>query len=414
MPVEQTLNVMPRLMDAMDHAHHQGSFWRRALALRLQHLEAGQLTIRDAQGTQSYGTESELHAHMHIKDDVVFRRIVLGGTMAVAETYMEGLWDCDDLFSLFRIFAKFRGMVQRMDSVWAQWAMPMLKFGEWLSSNTLAGSKKNIAAHYDLGNDLFELFLDPTLTYSSAYYQNPDMSLEQASIAKLDRMCRMVELEASDHLLEIGSGWGSLAMHAAQHYGCRVTTITLSKEQKALAEQRIKAKGLDQKIEVRLIDYRELEGTFDKIISIEMIEAVGHRYLGKYFKTIDQLLKPEGLAAIQAITVPDQAHAEHLKQVDFIQKYIFPGSKIPSVGVILEAVRDNSALLMTDLKDIGLDYAKTMMTWRASFIAQREAVLKLGYDERFIRMWDYYLNYCAAGFNERYLGTVQLQFRKEA
>jgi cyclopropane-fatty-acyl-phospholipid synthase len=265
-----------------------------------------------------------------------------------------------------------------------------------------------------LGNDLFELFLDPTLTYSSAYYKTPDLSLEQASVAKLDRMCQMVELKSSDHLLEIGSGWGSLAMHAAKTYGCQVTTITLSEEQKALAEQRIKDKGLDHLIEVRLIDYRHVEGVFDKIISIEMIEAVGHKYLGTYFKTIDHLLKPKGIAAIQAITVPDQAYAEHLKQVDFIQKYIFPGSKIPSVGALLGAVKNHSSLVMTDLKDLGLDYAKTMMDWRTTFVAQQKAVESLGYDERFIRMWDYYLNYCAAGFAERYLGTVQLQFRKEA
>jgi cyclopropane-fatty-acyl-phospholipid synthase len=374
-------------------------------------LKGGALHWTDAEGTQVLGTGDRV-ASVIIHDPSVYSVFVLQGTMGIAEAYMDGKWESDDLFSLFAFFARERHAVESLDGPLTKWARPLLRFGEVLATNTLNGSRKNIQAHYDLGNEMFELFLDPTMTYSSAYFLKENMSLKEASIAKLDRMCQQLELKETDHLLEIGSGWGSMAMHAAQNYGCRVTTLTLSVEQKALAEERIASAGLSDCIEVLLRDYREMDGVFDKLVSIEMIEAVGHQYLGTYFSKIDHLLKPNGIAAIQAITVPDQAYGEHLRNVDFIQKYIFPGSKIPCVGEILKQVSSSSSMTMTDLKDIGIDYSKTMLMWRKDFVENLDKVRSLGYDERFIKMWDYYLNYCAAGFSERYLGTVQMQFRK--
>ena len=388
------------------------SMWKSIIIELFQQLKGGQLLLIDKDESLHLGTPGPLHAQIILRDKDIYRRLALGGTMAFAETYMEGMWESPDLFSLFRLFAQQRELISAMDGARTRWMMPLLKFGEWLRANTLKGSQKNISAHYDLGNDLFKLFLDPTLTYSSAYWEQPHLSLEDASLAKLDRMCRMVELKASDHLVEIGSGWGSFAHHAASKYGCRVTTITLSAEQKKLADERIKTSGLEGRVKVLLQDYRTLEGQYDKLVSIEMIEAVGHKYLGQYFKRCGELVKPGGLLALQAITLPDHAYAAHLKGVDFIQKYIFPGSKIPCVSVLCEQARKNSQMVLTDLKDLTLDYSKTMQMWRKNFVGKLDEVKKLGYDDRFIRMWDYYLNYCAAGFADRYLNTVQMQFRK--
>lgn len=387
-------------------------FLKNSILAQLAKLEGGELQLRDEEGTLRAGTAGGLQTRVEVHDPAFYRRMALGGTMAVAETYIHGDWDCDDLYSLFRLFARQRKSVAALDGGMSRWTRPVLLFGEWMSANTRKGSRRNISAHYDLGNDLFELFLDDTLTYSSAYFEKEDMTLKEASVAKLDRMCRQLELKEGEHLLEIGSGWGSMAMHAASRYGARVTTLTLSKEQKALADERMRQAGLEHLIEVKLQDYRDVQGHFDKLVSIEMIEAVGPQYFGTYFRQLHQLLKPGGLAAIQAITLPDQAYADHLKNVDFIQKYIFPGSKIPSVSVLLKAATEGTSLVMTDLHDLTLDYAKTMCIWRENFVAKLDEVRALGYDERFIRMWDYYLNYCAAGFAERYLGTVQMTFRK--
>jgi cyclopropane-fatty-acyl-phospholipid synthase len=407
------------LFQEVSQREQKSGWWRTKILKQLAKLSDVNLVIADEFGVSAIdssisGEQDILATKIVVKDRSFYRRVCLGGTMAVAETYMEGLWTCSNLFNLFRMFARQRDLVEKLDGRWTRWSVPFLKMAEWMRSNTLSGSRENIAHHYDLGNDFFELFLDPTLTYSSAIFEesNLDKNLQVASIAKCDRMCRMVELKKTDHLVEIGSGWGSLAIHAATHYGCRVTTITLSKEQKKYAEARILARGVSHLVEVKLVDYRELDGEFDKLISIEMIEAVGHEYIGEYFKTCASLLKPKGIAAVQAITVPDQAYADHLKNVDFIQKYIFPGSKIPCVSMLLEEAKKNSSFVMSDLKDITLDYAETMLQWRQEFVKHLDQVRDLGYDDKFIKMWDYYLNYCAAGFTERYLGTVQLQFRK--
>lgn len=377
----------------------------------LDKVKGGTITLKDPFGSWTFGDGGDPPVEVKIHDLSVYRRLALGGSLGAAESHLEGLWDCDDTYQLFRIFAKNRPLIEALDGGWTRWARP---FRQWISktmSNTLKGSRKNIAAHYDLGNDFFGLFLDPTMTYSSAWFQRPEMSLEEASTAKLERMCQMVELEEGDHLLEIGSGWGSLAIHAASTRGCRVRTITLSREQRAEVIERVRSQGLEDLITVDLVDYRQVEGFYDKIISIEMIEAVGPQFFGTYFETLANKLRPGGIAAIQAITIPDMAYDAHLKDLDFIQKYIFPGSKIPCLSALLDAAK-KQPLVLTDVHDLTLDYDRTMRHWRKDFVGKIDEVREMGYDERFIRMWDYYLNYCAAGFAERFLGTLQLQFRR--
>jgi len=388
----------------------EGFFRKRVFAV-LDGIKGGTLHLFDPTGNWTFGDGQRPYVEVSVHHASLYRRLALGGSLAAAETYMDGTWDCDDTYQLFRIFAKNRSLMASLDGGLTRLARP---FRQWLArtmSNTLGGSRRNIAAHYDLGNDFFGLFLDPTLTYSSAWFQRPEMSLEEASIAKLERMCQLVELEQKDHLLEIGSGWGSLAIHAASTRGCRVRTITLSREQREKVIERVRARGLENLITVDLVDYRQVEGSYDKIISIEMIEAVGPQFYGTYFETFAAKLRPGGLAAIQAITIPDMVYGDHLKDLDFIQKYIFPGSRIPCLSALLDSAK-NQPLVLTEVHDLTLDYDRTMRHWRRAFMGHLEQVRALGYDERFIRMWDYYLNYCAAGFAERYLGTLQLQFRR--
>ena len=389
-------------------------WWKKQIFNLLKQLDGGELTIVDGDETTAFGKKTDLNAKIIVKDSSFYRRIALGGTMAVGESFLEEVWTSPNLYHLFRIFARCKSLVDNMDQSWVRFTVPLLRLSEYFAENTLKGSRKNIAHHYDLGNDFFKLFLDPSLTYSSAIFEkdNIEKHLFTASQAKLERICKMIELKKSDHIIEIGTGWGSFAIYAATQYGCKVTTTTISKDQKALAEERIKEHQCSDLVEVKLLDYRELKGQYDKLVSIEMIEAVGHNYIGTYLKKCASLIKPLGITAIQAITIPDQAYQTHLKNVDFIQKYIFPGSKIPCVSNILQQAKANTTFILSDLKDITLDYAETMVQWRQKFIENLDQVRTLGYDEKFIKMWDYYLNYCAAGFAERYLGTVQLQFRK--
>jgi cyclopropane-fatty-acyl-phospholipid synthase len=282
----------------------------------------------------------------------------------------------------------------------------------WLNSNTTEGSRKNIAAHYDLGNDFFALFLDETLMYSSAIFNQHTSTLKDASELKLKTICEKLDLQATDHVIEIGTGWGGFAIYAAMHYGCKVTTTTISQQQYALAKSRVTAAGLQDKITLLLDDYRHLSGQFDKLVSIEMIEAVGHRFYDTYFAKISALLKPDGLALIQAITIQDQRYESAKKSVDFIQRYIFPGSCIPSNTAMLNSITRNSDLRLFDLEDIGPHYATTLKRWRENFFDKIEAVRKLGYSEEFIKMWEFYLCYCEGGFAERALGDVHLLLAK--
>jgi cyclopropane-fatty-acyl-phospholipid synthase len=281
------------------------------------------------------------------------------------------------------------------------------KLQHWLRPNSLSTSRRNIAEHYDLGNEFYRLWLDPTMTYSSGRYTLPGQSLESAQIAKYDALCQKLRIRSTDHVLEIGSGWGGFSVHAAKNYGCRVTTVTISEEQFKLAKQRFAEEGLAGRIEILLLDYRHLSGRFDKIVSIEMMEALGDRYLETYSSKINELLKPNGLVGLQFITVPDSRHAELRKGVDWIQKHIFPGSLLLSLGRVNRALNRTGNLTLHELEDLGASYAKTLHVWWECFNTQLDAVAALGFDERFVRKWNYYLQYCEAAFASRNISVVQ-------
>ena len=383
----------------------------RSVRARLATLEHGHLVIADGKNVEIYGRRTErcpLSATVRVHDPRFWTDIAFGGTIGAGEAYMQGYWSVNDLTALVRILLANRAVVDGMETGLARFSVPLRKALHWAARNTRAGSRRNIAAHYDLGNDFFRLFLDPTLMYSSAVFEGPDMTLEEASIAKLDRICRKLELKPDDHVLEIGTGWGGFALHAAQRYGCRVTTTTLSRQQYELARERIAAAGLADRVTLLLQDYRDLSGQYDKLVSIEMIEAVGYQYHDTYFRKCSELLRPNGRMLLQSITIADQRYEAAKNSVDFIQRYIFPGGCLPSVAVVTDALARVTDLRLFHLEDIGPHYAMTLARWRANFFRNIEQVRALGYPESFIRMWEFYLCYCEGGFAERAIGTVQM------
>ena len=334
--------------------------------------------------------------------------MVFGGSIGAGEAFMQEYFECDNLTNLIRLMVRNQAMLDGIETGLASITSPIQSWLHRINKNTQQGSRRNISAHYDLGNDFFRLMLDPTMMYSSAIFEKPDQSLEDASNAKLKRICQKLDLKPADHVLEIGTGWGGFAIYAAKNYGCQITTTTISQAQYTLALQRIKLAGLEDKISVLLSDYRDLTGTYDKLVSIEMIEAVGHQFYNAYFGQCGKLLKADGMMLLQAITIADQRYASAIKSVDFIQRYIFPGSCIPSVTAMLNSITKSSDLRLFDLDDIGPHYAKTLAKWRDNFFENIAEVRKLGYPETFIRMWEFYLCYCEGGFEERALGDVQM------
>lgn len=384
---------------------------QRAVRERLMAIQRGSLDISDGRTVDRYGTASSqhsLHETVRVHDPRFYSEMAFGGSVGAGEAYMQGYWSTDDLTAVMRIILQNRDVLDGMETGWARLTEPVRKMLHWAARNTRSGSRRNIRAHYDLGNDFFKLFLDPTMMYSSAIFEHEGMSLEAASIAKLDRICRKLDLKPEDHVMEIGTGWGGFALHAARHYGCHVTTTTISPSQHDVARERVAAAGLNERITLLQKDYRDLTGQYDRLVSIEMIEAVGHQYYDTFFRKCSELLKPEGAMLLQAITIADQRYEAAKKSVDFIQRYIFPGSCIPSVAAMTGAVARATDMRLTDLKDIGPDYAVTLRCWRKNFFANLEQVRALGYPESFIRMWEFYLCYCEAGFVERVIGDVQL------
>lgn len=325
---------------------------------------------------------------------------------------MLGYWTADNLTNVIRLMCLNQSVMDNLEGGYQWFTRPMLRVLHWLNSNTTEGSRKNIAAHYDLGNDMFQLFLDPTMMYSSAMFNAHTKTLQQASELKLKAICDKLDLKPDDHVVEIGTGWGGFAIYAAQNYGCRITTTTISRQQYELAKSRVEAAGLSDRITLLLEDYRHLQGQYDKLVSIEMIEAVGYQYYDTYFAKVSSLLKPDGLALIQAITIADQRYESAKKSVDFIQRYIFPGSCIPSNTAMLNSITKNTDLRLFDLEDIGPHYATTLRMWRENFFANIEQVRRLNYSEEFIKMWEFYLCYCEGGFEERALGDVHLLLAK--
>lgn len=388
---------------------------RKLLFGQLDRVEHGEIRIVDEFGERRFGRASDacpLSTTVHVNHLQLYADAAFGGTVGAGEAYIRGLWSCDDLVALVRIFILNRDVMDGLDSRWSFLSAPLRKLFHALNRNSRAGSARNIAAHYDLGNALYELMLDDTMAYSCGIFESPQATLRDASIAKFDAACRKLDLRPEDHLLEIGTGWGGLAIHAAQHYGCRVTTTTISHEQHRYATQKVARLGLGSRITLLTQDYRDLTGTYHKLVSIEMIEAVGANYLDTYLMQCSRLLKPDGAMLLQAITIRDQLYQQALKSVDYIQRYIFPGSFIPSVTAIAQSLTHATDLKITDLRDIGPHYARTLQLWRERFFTHLERVRQLGYPESFVRLWEYYLCYCEGGFAEGQLSTAQLLLTK--
>lgn len=384
--------------------------WYRLISRRLKRLKHGRLQVVSAFGRAEFGEESDISVTLVVKDTQVFGQLVFNGMLGAAEIYMQGGWECDDLVALVRLLVRNRDLLDNLDTSSLNPGAALWRGWHALKRNSRRGSRANIAAHYDLGNDFFAQFLDHDwMLYSSGLFHQDTDSLEAAQEQKLQRLCDKLQLTPDDHLLEIGTGWGGCAIFAAKHYGCRVTTTTLSRKQYEYAKKQVSEAGLDEYVTLLLKDYRDLEGTFDKLISIEMVEAVGHQFLPGFFQQCQALLAPNGLAAFQAITIQDHHYSQALQRVDFIKRYIFPGSFIPCVSVLTSQAAE-SRLRLVNLEDIGDSYALTLCHWRQRFLTKLDAIRQLGYDERFIRMWLFYFCYCEGGFRERSISDVQMVF----
>jgi cyclopropane-fatty-acyl-phospholipid synthase len=384
----------------------RGVVIRRLLTLDLP------LEIREA-GVAVVPSRHPAPLRVDVHDSRFWAAIAFDGSNGSGDAWTEGWWTTDDLTSVVRLFARHVDELSRLDGGLARIAMPLFKFAHRARRNTRQGAKENIHAHYDLGNAFFRRWLDPTLTYSSAWFTTPELSLEAAQLAKIDRLLARIELKAGEHLVEIGTGWGGLALRAAER-GARVTTVTISQEQHRLATERVAAAGLADRIDVRLCDYRDLTGTYDKLVSVEMIEAVGREFYAEFFATVSRLLAPGGIAAIQGITIREQHFARAAKEADFIKRRIFPGCCIPSVEALLAAMGRASDLNLIHFEDFAAHYARTLEAWRAAFKSRADELRGLGYDDRFQRLWEFYLSYCAGGFAERTLGVAHLVFAKPA
>ena len=391
-------------------------FLRQRLLAQMAGLQHGRLVLRDALGTVELGVPvtqpTDLIVHVDVLDPSFYRTIAANGSVGAGEAYMDGGWRCDNLVGLIQLLVRNRDLLDGMETGLARLGGTAMRVWHRLRSNTREGSRRNIAAHYDLGNEFFQLFLSSDLMYSSALWDGADDTLEAASARKLERICRKLDLKPTDRVIEIGTGWGGFAVYAAQNYGCHVTTTTISREQHALAAQRVADAGMGAHVTLLLEDYRDLDGRYDKLVSIEMVEAIGAPYLDMYFKKLGELLKPDGLALLQAITIEDHRYAQALKSVDFIKRHVFPGSFIPSIQALLDAKTRRSDLALVQLDDFGDSYARTLQAWRTRFMDQLQQVRVQGFDERFIRMWEFYLAYCEGGFRERSIGVAHLLLAK--
>ena len=388
---------------------------REAIFRLLSKLQVGSLTLHEGPCSHHFGSIDKPHepqAEVHIHSPAVYSQMLTGGSIGSGEAYMKGYWSSPDAMDVMRIFSANLVLLNKFDASQSVFVKLALKIAHRFNRNTYKGSQLNIAAHYDLGNEFFQLFLDPTMMYSSALFSDKSASLEVASETKLDELCQQLELKADDHLLEIGTGWGGMAIHAAKNFGCRVTTTTISQEQYDFASARVAEEGLEGQITLLCEDYRNLTGEYDKLVSIEMIEAVGHDFYQNYFRMCSGLLKPNGKMVIQAITMADQRYKEARDSVDFIKRYIFPGGCLPSVAVMAQHIARDTDMQIVHLRDITNDYAETLAHWRQRFLANLEAVRGMGFSEEFVRMWDFYLCYCEGGFRERVISTVQLAFAK--
>lgn len=387
---------------------------RSSLLEALDAITWGCIEITDELGHRTLGARGNPgpQVSVQVHDLDMYAYTGLGGSTGAGQSYFLDLWDTDDLVGLVRILVHNRDTLDAMDSGLAVVGRPFYAWFHRQRQNSLRGSRENISAHYDLGNDFFEHMLDPTMMYSAGIYPARDASLETAQLHKLDVICDKLVLSPEVHLLEIGTGWGGLAVHAAKRSGCRVTTTTISKEQHAFATERVKREGLEDRVTVLFEDYRELTGTFDRLVSIEMVEAVGDAWFDTYFRTVDARLADDGLALIQAITIEDQRYEQYRSSVDFIKRYVFPGGCLPSVAVMSDCVRRCTDMRVRHVEDIGDHYARTLADWQQRCDAHADTLEALGYDRTFMRLWRFYLAYCQGGFMERSIGDVQLLLEK--
>lgn len=404
-------------MEAITLTHKRT--WYESIVLRvLSNMQKGSAAITLPSGeVVNLGNGQGVHANITINDNRFFERCVLFGDIGFGESYTMGYWQTDDITNVIKWFLL---NVENAPSVsGSKISSGVLNIFRWVNrlyhlkrKNDLDGSKENIAEHYDLNNDFFKLFLDPSMTYSSAYFEKEGLELQEAQMAKYDSLCKEMKLKPTDSVLEIGSGWGGNAIFMAKKYGCKVTTVTISEEQYKLAKERIEKENLGDKVEVKLMDYRLIKGQFDKIVSIEMLEAVGHEFLDVFFKQCYHLLKPKGVLAMQVITSPDSRYDSMRKGIDWIQKHIFPGTLLPSIAAINASINRTGELSMMSLKEMGLHYAKTLNIWKGKFNENLNEVKSLGFDDNFIRKWNYYLSYCEAAFATRNINVMQMVYTR--
>jgi len=389
-------------------------FLKRQVLNRLGRLATGCLTVNDAGEEHRFGHETgdAPSGTLTVESPAFYRRVAFGGALGFAESYLLGDWTSDSPTDVVRVFCRNLDVTDSVDRGIVRVLKRLARRWHERHENSSHGSLKNIRAHYDLGNDFYRLFLDESMTYSCAVFESAESTLEEAQTAKVDRICRKLDLRETDHLVEIGTGWGALAIHAARNYGCHVTTTTISEEQYDFAAARIQAAGLCDRITLLQKDYRELNGRFDKLVSVEMIEAVGNEYLETFLRKCCDLLKPEGQMVLQGITISEQRYERYLSGVDFIQRYVFPGGCLISTSRVMESVASVTDMRLLHLEDLAPHYARTLRCWRDRFTSRLDDVRAMGYPEPFIRLWDYYLSYCEAAFLERHVGTVQLQFAR--
>lgn len=407
--------VSPSTADA---SSDRPSFWhrtlRRGVRNRLRRISEGRLLLTDDDGEHCFGQpgNSRIDARLNVSSSEFYRRVAFGGSLGFAESYIHGEWTSENPTDIVRLFCRNLHVSDSADLGIVRLIKHFARKWHERHANSKAGSNRNIHAHYDLGNEFYSLFLDESMTYSSGVFETPETSLYEAQVAKIDRLCRKLDLKCDDHLVEIGTGWGGLAIHAARNYGCRVTTTTISKEQFEFARRRVAEEGLDDRITLLLKDYRDLQGQFDKLVSVEMIEAVGYEYFDTFFEKCGSLLKPDGQMAMQGITISEQRFPRYLKSVDFIQRYIFPGGCLITPKSVLDSVARTTDMRLLHIEDLAPHYGQTVRLWKERFVDRIEDVRLQGFPETFIRLWEFYLCYCEAAFTERLVGTVQMQFAK--
>jgi cyclopropane-fatty-acyl-phospholipid synthase len=389
------------------------SFSKRIVFSLLKKLTAGHIRLIENGKEAMFGdSHADIKATITIHDQKAYSRILWGGSIGAGEAYVEGLWSSENLVDVIRLFSRNLAALEKHEQRFGFLLNIINMVKHRLNRNSKAGSRTNIAAHYDLSNEMYRFFLDDAMQYSSGIFPHETTTLEEAQQHKLKTICEALNLTEDDQLLEIGTGWGGLACYAAKNYGCHVTTTTISDAQFDLAKQRINDENLSHKITLLKKDYRDLTGQYSKIVSIEMIEAVGHKFMPTYFGMLDQLLKPGGKSFIQAITMNDQRYDSYVNNVDFIQRNIFPGGHLPSVSVICDLLKNNTNMYMKQLSDYRIDYARTLSAWRASFLDNREAIQSLGFNDDFIRLWEYYFSYCEGGFRESAIGLAHIELIK--